>query len=155
VALDGTAGLGAGTKKTWADILALVAASAGAPTVVRTYTPGVSVRDVVYQRSNGAVDRADASSLSTAPAMGVVEAIDSPLVGEAIVRFAGDLSGFAGLTVGAVYILSRSPGKIVREDDTVNADYPDLPGNVLQEVGIGGPSGTTLFVGTNRDFTEV
>lgn len=126
----------------------------GSPTstVVRTYTPGVVVRDVVYQKSDGTIDKADASAISTAPAIGFVEQIDFPAAGQAVVKFSGDLSGFAGLTVGGVYLLSKTAGLIVREDDTINPGYPDLAGEVRQVVGIGGPSGTTLHIGLSRNL---
>lgn len=137
---------------TWAAVSAT-----GVGTFVRPYTVGVVVRDVVYQKADGTVDRADASAVSTGIPVGIVEAIDVPAVGQATVRFTGDLTGFAGLTTGSIYILSTAPGGIVEETDTGNVNYPDTTpnsGNVLVEVGIAG-SATTLLVRTLQDFEEL
>jgi hypothetical protein len=126
----------------------------GAPnTVTRTYTPGVLLRDPVYQKADGTVDRGDATSIATMPLVGVVSAIDSPSVGECEITYAGDLGGFAGLTAGKLYIMGITPGVIVADDDTANVDYPDNAGNIVHEVGVAS-SATNLYVGTNRDFTE-
>lgn len=127
---------------------------ASATDITRPYTAGVGVNDAVYQKSNGEVDKADASGLSTAPAIGFVTQLDVPASGQCTVRFAGDLAGFSSLTVGKQYILAAAPGLIVAEDDTGNPNYPDTTpssGEISQEVGIAGTA-TVLFVGTNRDF---
>jgi hypothetical protein len=131
---------------------------AGSSTLVRTFTAGVLLRDVVYQKSDGTVDRADASAIATGIPVGVVEAINTPTAGECLVKFAGDVGGFAGLIAGRIYILSTSPGLLVEETDTGNVNYPDLTlgsGHVIAEIGIAG-SATTLFVGTvGRDFEQI
>lgn len=133
------------------------ASSAETTTYVRDYAAGVAVRDVVYQRADGKVDQADASAVSTGIPVGFVQALDDPSVGKCVVRFAGDLDGFSGLTPGKIYILSTSPGQIVEETDTGNVNYPDTTansGHTIAEVGIAG-SATKLFVGTIRDFEEM
>ena len=124
--------------------------------IVRTFTAGVSVLDVVYQRSDGTVDVADADAgvANTIPVVGIVSAIDSPLVGECEIVTSGDLGGFSGLVAGKVYILSTAPGGIVADDDTGNGDYPSIvpaSGDVFQEVGYA-KDATTLLVGVLRDF---
>lgn len=118
--------------------------------VIRPYASGVLIREAVYQRADGFVDRASASSLATAPAIGVVSAIDSPSVGLCIVQYAGDLTGFTGLVSGTQMILGQTPGSIVPETDS--SGFP--AGSIIQEIGIAfGASG--LFVGTNRDFDQI
>jgi hypothetical protein len=124
--------------------------------IIRNYTAGVVLRDVVYQKADGTVDRADASAGSpgTIPVVGVVSAIDSPGAGQCEITYAGDVPGFSGLTTGKVYILSTAPGGIVADDDTGDANYPDTTpgsGDVNQEVGYAS-SATSLFVGVLRDF---
>ena len=132
------------------------AGSTGGGALIRPYTAGVVVRSVVYQKTDGTVDRADASAVSTGIPVGLVEAMDVPAIGMCVVRFAGDLGGFVGLVTGSIYLLSTAPGGIVEETDVGNINYPDVTpgsGNVIAEVGIAG-SATTLFVGTIRDFEE-
>ena len=124
--------------------------------IVRTYTGGVALRDVVYQKSDGTVDKADSSAgvASTIPVVGVVSAIDSPAPGQCEITYSGDVPGFAGLTAGKVYILSTTPGGIVADDDTGSGSYPDdTPGSgdVSQEIGYAS-SATSLFVGVLRDY---
>lgn len=123
-------------------------------TMIRPYAAGVAVRDAIYQRSDGFVDKASAAFLSTGPAIGLVEALDIPSVGMAIIRAAGDLDGFSGMLAGTIFILSRLPGKILPETATADPDYPDEVGNFIQEVGLAA-SATKLFVDANRDFTEI
>lgn len=123
-------------------------------TLVRPFTAGVGVRDAVFQKSDGTVDRAVASAIGTGIPIGIVEAINTPTTGECVVRFAGDLGGFTGLVAGSIYLLSTALGGIVEETDTGNGDYPDTSGgsgHVMIEVGIAA-SATVLYVGTNRDF---
>lgn len=118
--------------------------------LVRTFTVGVAVRDVVYQVADGTVDQADAATLATGVPLGVVRVINSPAPGQCIVVMQGDVAGFAGLTVGGQHILaSGAPGTIVLITDTGNPNYPDTTpgsGEVISFVGIGGPLGTTLAV---------
>jgi hypothetical protein len=127
---------------------ALVAADipAGvAGVVTRPYAAGVAVNDFVRQRSDGVVDKADATSIATGPAIGCVVAVDTPSIGFATVRLNSDQSGFVGLTPGGNYLVSKAPGGIVREDDTLNPDYPGAAGNFQQVVGVAA-SATILLV---------
>jgi len=124
--------------------------------IVRAYAPGVLLNDAVFQGSSGAVERANATSLSTSPAIGFVVALDSPTIGQALIRRSGDVPGLSGLIAGKEYILASSDGKIVSADDTLNPDYPDTTpgsGHMMQEVGIAGSS-TVLLAGPNRDYQE-
>jgi hypothetical protein len=131
--------------------------TAAAGLVTRPYAVGVAVRDVVYQRADGFVDRANAGAVATSAFLvGFVETLDSPGVGFCQVRYAGDIAGFAGLTVGDIYILSTLNGQIVRETDTGNPNYPSTAvgsGNTMVEVGVA-VTATSLFVETSRDFLE-
>lgn len=140
------------------DFFLLGTGTSGSDLQVRSYLPGVSARDVVYVTGTGAVERADASAVaSSATVIGMVEALDSPSVGKCLVRFNGDLDGFAGLTPGEIYILSTNPGGIVGETDTGNVNYPDTTpgsGHTLREVGVA-VSSTILFVDTQRDFEQI
>jgi hypothetical protein len=139
------------------EFVTVAAGTVDAPSkIIRNYTAGVLLRDVVYQRADGTVDRADADAgvASTIPVVGVVSAIDSPGAGQCEITYAGDVPGFAGLTTGKVYILSTTPGGIVADDDTGNGSYPDITpgsGDVSQEVGYAS-SATSLFVGVLRDY---
>lgn len=136
-----------------------IASGAGAGTnvvnLVRDYTPGVLVRDAVFQKSDGKVDRTNASSISTSETfVGFVEAVDLPLAGQATIRAGGDLTGFSGLTPGAVYILSLATGSIVKLGDTLDPNYPDSTGEIILEVGIA-KSASILFVQSGREFEEI
>jgi hypothetical protein len=122
--------------------------------VVRNYTVGVGVLDLVYQKSDGTVDKVDITDVSRAvPVVGFVSALDSPVPGQCLVRSAGDLTGFTGLVPGKLYIASKVLGGIVADDDVGNPNYPGPigSGNVSREVGAAVTS-TTLFIGVIRDF---
>jgi hypothetical protein len=123
-------------------------------TVVRPYTAGVAVLDTVYQKPDGTVDKAAANAVATSATLqGIVERLDFPSAGQCLVRWAGDLGGFAGLVPGDIYVLATNPGGIVGETDTLNPNYPNdtVSGHVMREVGYAA-SPTVLFVGTNRDY---
>lgn len=105
-------------------------------TLIRSYVPGVFVHDAVYQTIAGSVDRASAVSIATTPVLGVVTQLDVPIVGQCYVQYDGDVMGFSGLAPGEVYMLSKSPGALLREQDTGNVNYPNTTGNVVQAVGI-------------------
>ena len=123
--------------------------------VVRSYTGPIAVRDAVYQRTDGDVSQADATSETTSLTyLGLVSAVDVPSPGEATITLTADLGGFAGLTVGSVYILSTSPGQLVRVEDTGNGNYPDTtPGSqhVLRRAGFAA-SANTMFVESAPEF---
>lgn len=104
--------------------------------VIRPYVAGVSVKDAVYQTLSGAVDKASAVSVATTPVLGVVVQLDTPTVGQCYVQIDGDVFGYAGLTPGNVYMLSKAPGQLLWEGDTGNPNYPTAHGNVIQAVAI-------------------
>ena len=122
--------------------------------IVRAYTPGVLLNDAVYQKSDGTVGRASAVSLVTAPAIGFVSAIDTPLVGLAEVRVVGDATGFAGLVAGLLYILSKTPGMILWVGDTANPAYPSGPGNIVQTIAVAVSSMGLLVCASPASFLE-
>lgn len=110
--------------------------------IVRTYDVGVTVRDAVYQKSDGKAARTNASSYTTSEGfLGFVAAIDSPSAGQCEIRRFGDLSGFSGLTVGETYVLSTAAGGIVAVSSTSDPNYPPSGGGVLRPVAI--PSSST------------
>ncbi|MCC6752054.1 MAG: hypothetical protein IT371_30660 [Deltaproteobacteria bacterium] len=141
------------TQETWQlqggitnlDWVLISGAAAGSTVVTRPYSGLLSVGDAVYQDGAGNVQRASASAYSTGRVVGLVLAVDTPVVGQAQVVLIGTLTGFVGLTPGAAYILGTTAGSIVAETDTVNPAYPSAPGNVVQVVGIAA-SATDLSV---------
>jgi len=126
----------------------------GAGTIVRDYAPGLSLLDPVYQRADGLVDKANATSLTTGRSLGLVTAIDNPNVGEVTITYLGDVGGFSGYTPGEMIMLGTSPATFVAETDTGNLNYPNSPGNIIHELGTIGPN-DTLFVNTTRDYHEL
>jgi hypothetical protein len=110
-----------------------------------TYAGGISVGDAVYINGSGFVVRASASAEATARTVGFVTAVDLPAVGQAKIQVAGESSIFSGLTAGKRYILSKTAGAILEEDDIGNAAYPDSNGEVLQIVGIATSSSDLLI----------
>lgn len=126
----------------------------GTSTIVRQYSPGVSLLDPVYQKSDDTVDKADATALATGRSLGIVTAIDNPNVGDVTITYLGDVGGFGAYTAGDVLLLGTAPGTYVEETDTGNLNYPDTPGNIVHELGTIGPGGV-LFVNTTRDYHEI
>lgn len=122
--------------------------------ISRPFAPGVVVNDLVYQRSDGLVDKASATSIVTMPALGFVAVLNAPSPGLCLIQRAGDLDGFVGISIGAIYIVSLDSGKFLRDDAASDPNYPDNPGNIVQEVAIGA-SAVKLLVGSDRDFLEV
>jgi len=128
----------------------------GPGTYFRPYVVGVAVRDLVYQKSDGTVDKASATTVATSILAGFVEQLDVPTSGQAVVRYLGDLEGFTGLTVGDIYILGQTTGSIVRETDTGSGDYPDQSpqsGHTRYKVGLAATS-SKLWVDISRGFDE-
>jgi hypothetical protein len=99
-----------------------------------TYNPGVLVRDVVYVTGSSTLERADASAIATGRCLGVVAALDFPAAGVALVKRVGKVIGFAGLTPGAFYVQSTTPGLILPEG-SVNPAFPSATGEVVQVIG--------------------
>jgi hypothetical protein len=91
-----------------------------------TVPAGVAVGEIVYVTGAFAADRADASAAATAKAIGIV--IAKPAATTATVRYFGEVSGFVGLTPGALYYLDTTAGQI-------SLTAPSSPGEVVQNVG--------------------
>jgi hypothetical protein len=107
--------------------------------------PLLAVRDAVYVTGAGLVDRANASAMATAPAIGFVSAIPVPGA-TATVRYAGQLAGFAGLTPGATYFLTTVAGAITTTP-------PDLiSGQIVQRVGVAA-TGAILVLNVTANLT--
>jgi hypothetical protein len=103
---------------------------------------GVSVNDVVYSDASDNVALADASSIATVPALGVVNS--KPSATTCILTYWGELTGFVGLTPNTVYYLDVVAGGIT----TI---APTLPGEIVQRLGVARNS-TTLIVNIDKDF---
>jgi hypothetical protein len=102
----------------------------------------VALYDIVYCNGADSIAVANATSLSTAPAIGFVNS--KPTTTTAILTYFGELGGFSGLTSGVQYFLNTVDGQI-----TTTA--PSTTGNILQRVGIARNS-TTLLVQIDSNF---
>ena len=128
------------------------AGDAASVVVVYDMGPGVSVRDFVFQSTTvNQVNRADATSIATGEAIGVVRAINTPNPGECEVLVHGLIGGFAGLVTGGRFLLGIAPGAIVLSTDLANVNYPDNAGNLILPLGYA-RNATTLFVDV-EDYT--
>jgi hypothetical protein len=103
---------------------------------------GIAVRDAVYLSGSDTIDLAQADVVSERPVIGFV--LSKPTSTSAIVQYTGEIVGFSGLTPGATYWLSETPGQI-----TTTA--PITQGSIVQEVGWA-RNATTLVINVNRDF---
>jgi len=106
----------------------------------------VLVNDVVYLSAADAVDRADATSIATMPAIGFVASKPTPTT--CTLRYYGELGGFA-LIPDETYFVDTVPGAIV-----IEAFAPSAPGNIDQKVGFS-RNATTLVVQVDRDFVPL
>lgn len=95
-----------------------------------TCPPGVAVRDLVYVSAADTVDQASAAVVSTTPAVAMV--ISKPTTTSAVVAYSGEVAGFAGLTPGAQYYMSTTPGGIAL---AAGLGFPTVDGQVVQPVG--------------------
>jgi hypothetical protein len=118
----------------WAGATQGGAAGLGDGTYELTYVPGVALLDPVYLSASDTVDRADATTIATGIVLGVVAVMDFPAVGQCLVRRMGLLGGFVGLTPGAIYVMSTTPGLILPEGSG-NPALPSGTGEVMQSVG--------------------
>ncbi len=109
-----------------------VESAAGAWTVPMA----AAVGDLVYVTGAFTADEADASSVATSPAIGVIIAKPTPVT--ATLSYFGETAVFGGLTVGADYFLDTVAGGI-----TTTA--PSTPGEVVQRVGVAINATTLLF----------
>lgn len=101
----------------------------------------VQPRDLVALVGSDAVQRADANSVIFERTIGFCrEKVDDTT---AIIRYAGELTGFTGLSPGVTYFLSTTPGGIT----TV---APTAPGSYVQKVGVARNT-TTFVIMVDRD----
>jgi hypothetical protein len=77
---------------------------------VFTCPVGAAVGDAVALSAADTVILADADNASARPAIGIVASKPTPTT--CVLRYAGELGGFTGLTPGATYYLSTTPGAI-------------------------------------------
>ena len=101
----------------------------GADTVARTASEALSARDMVNIWDNAgspAVRKADATVVGKEANGFVLGAVAN--AGSATIYFSRLITGLAGLTIGARYYLSTSPGLITTTP-------PSAAGNVVQFVG--------------------
>lgn len=107
---------------------------------------GVVVGDAVYLSAADTVDKADADDASKQPLIGFV--ISKPTAVTCVVQYHGEMAGvLAGLTPGATYYLTATPG-------VISTVAPTVSGNIVQKVGFA-RNATTLVVFVDRDFTEL
>ena len=86
----------------------------------------VNVYDTVYLAGSEFVDQADASSVLTSPAAGIVVA--KPTTTTATVMHSGEVTSLTGLTVGSNYFLGPAPGAL-------SSAAPTSSGQVVQALG--------------------
>lgn len=120
-----------------------VTVTAGLPTGNYNCPIAVTVFDFVYISGSDLVDRANASAVGTAPAIGLVLSKPTPITAE-VMFGAAEISGFAGLTPGAAYYLTTSDGAI-------SITPPSAIGNVVQRIGRA-KNATTLLVQISEEF---
>ena len=106
----------------------------------------VVVNDIVYMSAPGAVAKADASSTTTSPAIGIVSAKPTPTT--ATVRTDGLITGMPGLVAGDIYYLASGlPG-------TMTTIAPSVaPGRVQK---LGQAKTTSSFeINIDSDFVDL
>ena len=103
-----------------------------------------SVGDVVYIVSSNTVAQADASSINTAQAVGIIA--QKPTDTTCVVRVNGTITGYTGLTAGREYFLSTVAGEITLNVTTA-------PDTVLLPVGYALSSTELLLTISNQDLT--
>jgi hypothetical protein len=106
--------------------------------------PAVAVNDAVYLSGSNLVNRANASSVATGPAIGFCTSLVGPT--QCRVRIEKNLGGFSGLTPGGSVFLDLSSGGI-------NQDVSGyIAGQVVQELGLA-VNPTTILVRIDTDVT--
>ena len=104
-------------------------------TLVGVIGPGLSINDVVYISGSNTATAADATTVATGPAVGVVVAA---ALGVVDIRMFGKVTTFVGLTPGAQYFVSTAAAGITTTP-------PSSMGEYVQPIGIALTS-TTLLV---------
>jgi hypothetical protein len=85
------------------------------------------LHDLVYITGNNTVDKANATSIATVPAIGFVTL--KPTTTSCLLTYYGEVAGFAGLIPGAIYYLSTTVG-------LMTTTAPSASGDVVQKVGV-------------------
>jgi len=124
-----------------ASLKALIGALGNASTVRSesgqfTVPIGVVFHDLVYMTGGLTADKADNSSLVTAPIVGIVT--EKVTDTTATLVFFGVVTGFSGLTPGSDLFLGTSGG-------IITPPLPETPGTVIQKIGQA-LSSTTLLL---------
>lgn len=104
------------------------------------------VRNIVYISGPGAVTKANAASIGTMPVIGFISAKASAIL--ATIQTDGPLSGFVGLTPGALYYASPSVAGAITTVAPIGA------GEILQRVGIAITT-TTLEINLDDDYIVI
>lgn len=134
---------------TWSSAIAQWIASAAPASLDDVYDcpAGVNVLDLVYHTGvANAVDQADANDAGKQPVIGAV--VSKPTPTTCIVRHYGILGGFVGLTPGATYWLSTTPG------GAMLAPPPSDPGDVQQRIGFA-KNANEMFLMIDRDYKSM
>lgn len=115
----------------------VVSGSGSVPTILVSCTTSEAVNDAVYVTGTDAVARANAASIVTLPAIGLI--LSKPTTTSAIVQLSGVFAGFMGLTPGATYFLSATtPG-------AVTTTAPSTTGTFVQRIGVAEDANTILL----------
>lgn len=107
-----------------------------------TCDSSINVGDAVRLSAADTIAPAQADVVTDRPTIGFV--LLKPTSTSAFVLASGEIAVFTGLTPGATYYLSDTPGQIT---DTA----PSAQGSIVQEVGWARNT-TTLVIGIERDF---
>jgi hypothetical protein len=118
----------------------------GLPDIIafNVLNPSVLSGSVVRLSAANTVDLASATSVATAPAIGVVS--QDPSGGFALVVLEGEVDGFVGLIPGATYYMNTVAGGII------GSVIGFVAGNVVQKIGYA-KNPTTLIVEIDLDYT--
>lgn len=106
-------------------------------------TSAEQIGDAVYVSGNGAVSRANATSIATAEVFGFV--VTKSGDNNCKVRTAGFLGGFSGILYGQTYFLDISDGQIT----TI---APTASGNVVFAIATGLDESRIRIITSNRDL---
>lgn len=105
----------------------------------------VAVADAVYLKSADLYAKADATAEATMPVAGFI--VSKPSATTALLRYAGDLGGFA-LVADTEYYAAKVAGQIT-------ATPPDVAGNVVQGVGRAKNATTLTIAVQDDDYTVI
>ena len=109
-------------------------------------TASESIGDLVYLSGSGAVTKADATTVATAPAIGIIVNKPSATVCDVRVGTA-IISGFSGLVAGQKQFLSTTAGGMT-------STAPSTLGNVVQEIGRA-ITATQILMQIDADFVVI